>query len=260
LFTSHSPYVIEQFPPEQMTVLNRDQTGLLSATSITLPANLKLKIFRDGFRTRFCEALLARRVVVVEGKTELVAYSTVARRAAELAPAQYQRLDALGWVPFDAGGHTTVASFAAFFRGLGKTVATIFDQQQPEARAAIAAACDAAFEQPYAGFEHMLIAEVAPVMQAWFVRWFVDAGEWPSALARLVPAPGSPDAAYQLPFLELFKHKKGDDYLTVFLEQCQVGHFPQTMLGIIIALKNMAAPPPRLPPPAAPAPQAGIFG
>jgi putative ATP-dependent endonuclease of the OLD family len=78
LFTSHSPYVIEQFTPEQMTVMRRDQTGLLTATNVVLPENLKLKIFRDGFRTRFCEALLARRVLVVEGKTEFVAYSAVA--------------------------------------------------------------------------------------------------------------------------------------------------------------------------------------
>jgi len=244
LFTSHSPYVIEQFPPEQMTVLNRDAAGLLTATSVTLPDNLKLKIFRDGFRTRFCEALLARRVMVVEGKTELVAYSTVARRAAELAPANYQRLDALGWVPFDAGGQTAVASFATFFRGLGKTVATIFDQQEPADLAAIAAVCDAAFEQPYAGFEHLLAAEVSGPMQTWFVRWFVEAGEWPRALYHLVPPPNSPDDAYRVPFVELFKHKKGDDYLTVFFEQCQIGHFPPTMLRIITALRNMVIPPP----------------
>ena len=65
LFTSHSPYVIEQFEPDQMTVMRRDMTGVMSATPVSLPANLKLKLFRDGFRTRFCEALLARRVVVV---------------------------------------------------------------------------------------------------------------------------------------------------------------------------------------------------
>src|SRR5580698_207584 len=120
-----------------MTVLNRDNTGLLNAASIVLPDNLKLKIFRDGFRTRFCEALLARRVIVVEGKTELVAYSAVARRAAELDPDSYQRLDTLGWVPFDATGQSGVASFATFFRGLGKTVATIFDRQNPAELAAI---------------------------------------------------------------------------------------------------------------------------
>ena len=261
LFTSHSPYVIEQFTPEQMTVMRRDNTGLLSATNVVLPESLKLKIFRDGFRTRFCEALLARRVLVTEGKTEFVAYSAVARRAAVLAPAQHQRLDTLGWVPFDAGGQTAVASFAAFFRGLGKTVATIFDQQAPAARDAIVAACDRAFEQPYAGFEHLLRAEVQADMQSWFVNWFVQAGEWPPALAHLLPAAGAPHEAYQAPFLALFMHKKGDDYLTIFFDQCQLGHLPATMIAILGQLKAMVQPPPPPPPPPPPAPppQPNIF-
>ena len=260
LFTSHSPYVIEQFAPEQMTVMQRDDTGLLSASSVVLPDNLRLKVFRDGFRTRFCEALLARRVLVVEGKTELVAYNAVARRAAELAPQQYQRLDSLGWVPFDAGGQHAVASFANFFRGLGKTVATIFDQQAPADRDAIVASCDRAFEQPYAGFEHLLREEVWVNMQSWFVKWFVQAGEWPQALAHLVPAEGSPDDAYRAPFLALFTHKKGDDYLTIFFDQCQVEHFPATMMRILGELRNMVAPPPPPPPPPQAQPQPNVFG
>lgn len=260
LFTSHSPYVIEQFAPEQMTVMKRDNTGLLSASNVVLPDNLKLKIFRDGFRTRFCEALLARRVLVVEGKTEFVAYNAVARRAAELAPQQHQRLDSLGWVPFDAGGQHAVASFANFFRGLGKTVATIFDQQAPADRDAIVASCDRAFEQPYAGFEHLLREEVWVNMQSWFVKWFVQAGEWPQALGHLVPAEGSPDDAYRAPFLALFTHKKGDDYLTIFFDQCQVQHFPATMMRILGELRNMVAPPPPPPPPPQAQPQPNVFG
>ena len=134
-------------------------------------------------------------------------------------------------------------------------MATIFDQQQPVERAAIIASCDAAFEQPYAGFEHLLRAEIAPAMQAWFVRWFVAAGEWPQALRHLVPAAGAADDAYGQAFHELFMHKKGDDYLTVFFEQCQVGHFPATMMATIAALKQMVAPPP----PAPPAEPANLF-
>jgi putative ATP-dependent endonuclease of OLD family len=259
LFTSHSPYVIEQFPPAQMTVMNRDATGLLTASNVTLPDNLKLKIFRDGFRTRFCEALLARRVIVVEGKTELIAYTTVARRTAELDPANYQRLDAMGWVPFDAGGQSAVKSFAAFFKGLGKTVATIFDQQQPAERQAIEAACDATFEQPYNGFEDLLAAEFHISMQAWCVKFFDANTEWPRSLNQLLPAANSPDQAYRAPFLALFKHKKGDDYLTIFLEQCQIGHFPSTMIAIISALKNMVAPQPPAPPPPVPPVPNDIF-
>jgi len=239
LFTSHSPYVIEQFEPDQMTVMRRDLTGVMSATPVSLPANLKLKLFRDGFRTRFCEALLARRVVVVEGKTEFVAYSAVSRRMAFLAPGEFKRLDSLGWVPFDAGGETNVASFAAFFRHLGKTVATIFDQQLAGARAAIAVSCDRAFEQPYAGFEHLLRAEVQTDLQSWFVKWLVGNQEWPHALAGIVPPEGSANEAYIEPFITLMRHKKGDDYLTLFFDQCQVGHMPASIVHTLRSLREM---------------------
>lgn len=252
LFTSHSPYVIEQFQPEQMTVMRRDATALLTASKVVLPANLRLKIFRDGFRTRFCEALLARRVLVVEGKTEFVAYSSVARRGAELAPTQFKRLDSLGWVPFDAGGETSVAPFATFFRGLGKTVATIFDRQDAATAAAISLSCDRAFEQPYAGFEHLLRDEISLPMQKWCVQWFVQQGEWPRALAHLVPPENSSDEAYTAAFLALFTHKKGDDYLTIFFSQCNVAHFPPTMTRILGELRAMVEPPPAPPPPGPP--------
>ncbi|MCC8959484.1 AAA family ATPase [Bradyrhizobium sp. Pear77] len=259
LFTSHSPYVIEQFQPEQMTVMSRNSEGVLTSSDIALPDNLKLKSFRDGFRTRFCEALLARRVIVVEGKTELVAYSAAARKAAEIDPANYERLDTLGWVPFDAGGQSGVAPFAAFFRGLGKSVASIFDEQERAARDAIVASCDAPFEQPYAGFEHLLSAEVWVGAQAWFVRFLVESNEWPPALNDTLPFPGSPDDAYRDAFLALFKHKKGDDFLTIFFEHCGLTNFPQTMLRTIAALKGMALPPAPPAPPAPPGPN-GIFG
>ena len=244
LFTSHSPYVIEQFPPEQMMVMTRDDSGLLNAARVVLPDNLKLKVFRDGFRTRFCEALLARRVLVVEGKTELVAYSAAAQKLAKLEPQTYDRLDTLGWVPFDASSQTAVADFARFFRGLGKVTATVFDQQTPADKAIIEAACDRAFEQPYAGFENLLGAEVPLDMQTWFVTWFNIQGEWPPALATHLPPLGTHQAAFKA----LFLHKKGADFLTVFFEQCTaVGHVPQTMLNILAALKDMAQPPPPLP-------------
>ncbi len=248
LFTSHSPYVIELFQPEQMMVMSRNDAGILLASNIALPENLKLKIFRDGFRTRFCEALLARRVIVVEGKTELVAYSTVSRVAALFDCKNFQRLDSLGWAMFDAGGETTVASFASFFRSLGKTVATIFDRQADAKRQAIVESCDVAFEQPYSGFEHLLEAEVPVEMQARFVKLLVAADEWPQALNNKLPPPGSPEDKYQQAFVALFKHKKGDDFLTVFLEQCQAEHLPRTMLQIITDLKRWAAPPLQIPP------------
>ena len=132
--------------------------------------------------------------------------------------------------------------------------ATIVARQAPSSKAVIEAACDQAFEQPYTGFENLLRAEVPTDMQAWFIGWFSDQGEWPPALAGVLPPKGLPPAQYADVFAAPFTHKKGSDFLTVFFEQCtSLGHLPPTMLGILATLKAMAAPPPPpAPPPAAP--------
>jgi putative ATP-dependent endonuclease of OLD family len=74
LFTSHSPYVLEEFAIEETVVLARDRDGMLGRQAIELPDNVKLKRYRQEFRTRFCEGLLTRRILVAEGATEASAF------------------------------------------------------------------------------------------------------------------------------------------------------------------------------------------
>jgi putative ATP-dependent endonuclease of the OLD family len=83
IFTSHSPYVLEEFSPDQILVLRRDAQGMLSATPLAFPPHIKPKAYRSEFRLRFAEALLARRVLVAEGDTETAAYPAAARRLAD---------------------------------------------------------------------------------------------------------------------------------------------------------------------------------
>ena len=114
------------------------------------------------------------------------------------------------------------------------------------------ASSEAAFQQPYAGFEHMLYAEVPALAQTWFVKFLVTNGDWPSALAAHVPPEGAPDDAYRNALYALFCHKKGDEFLTIFLNACMIEHFPQTMLATLRQLREMVL----RPPPSS----AGVFG
>ena len=61
LFTSHSPYVLEEFKLEDTIVLSRDANGKLTQSTIALPSSVKLQsaIVRS-FVLNFCEGLLAR--------------------------------------------------------------------------------------------------------------------------------------------------------------------------------------------------------
>ena len=103
LFTSHSPYVLEEFVLDETVVLHRSADGELTQASVVLPDSVKQKRYRQEFRTRFCEGLLARRVLVAEGATEATAIPAVARRLSELNPAIYASLESLGISVLDAG-------------------------------------------------------------------------------------------------------------------------------------------------------------
>lgn len=243
LFTTHSPYVMEEFSAEQMSVLTRSN-GILSGSAVNLPAKLKPKTFREGVRTHFCEALLARRVIIAEGKAEVIGYMSAARRLQELDPATYSRLDTLGWVVFNAGGDTNVALYATFFRGFGKTVATIFDKQAPTELSAINAACDFLFEQPYDGFERLVTSEMPAAAQARFVRALVRENDWPPSLQSSLPPTSSTDTAYPPLLFELLKHKKGDEFVPALFAQCGLAEFPATIRSTLSTLKTLAAAPP----------------
>lgn len=69
IVTSHSPYVLEEFKLHETVILSRDNEGVLGQEQISLPGSIKHKRYRQEFRTRFCEGLLSRRVLIAEGAT-----------------------------------------------------------------------------------------------------------------------------------------------------------------------------------------------
>ncbi|HBN50924.1 MAG TPA: ATP-dependent endonuclease, partial [Thalassospira sp.] len=137
IFTSHSPYVLEEFDLSETVVLGRDAAGNLTRQPISLPENLKLKAYRQDFRTRFCEGLLSRRVLIAEGETETTAFPVVCRRLAELNPADYKSLEALGICTLNAGSDSKIANMAKLFRSLGKRTFALCDKQSAESEALI---------------------------------------------------------------------------------------------------------------------------
>ena len=104
LFTSHSPYVLEEFALTETIVLSRNAAGKLLQAEVALPDSVKLKRYRQDFRQRFCEGLLARRVLIAEGATESDSFPAACRRLAELKPETYSSIEALGVCIVNADG------------------------------------------------------------------------------------------------------------------------------------------------------------
>jgi putative ATP-dependent endonuclease of OLD family len=236
IFTSHSPYVLEEFEPEQLVVVSRDlASGEMTGAKVDLPSELKHKVFIQGMRTRFSEALLARRVVICEGRSEAMAYPYLAKRGAEAAPGDFSRMDTDGWAIFDAEGETNVASFARFFKGLGKSVITIFDNQPAGRLAEITAASDLAFQQPHAGFEDLLVAEIPLAAKRTFVETLQTDSVWPAH----IPAPlNSTDAALDAALSELLKKSKGEAIVMHLLSTLSPADYPATMRAVLDGIRD----------------------
>ena len=240
LVTSHSPYVLEEFKLDETVILSRTDDGVLSQAEIALPESVKHKRYRQEFRTRFCEGLLSRRVLIAEGATEATSFPVAARRLSELNPATYASLEALGVCVIDAGTQSQIADLASLYKSLGKRTFAMCDKQADPAKAAIEAQVDRLFMHEEKGIEDLILKNTT---QAALER-FAEALDWPPHLLAKYPDPkGDAIAALK----EYFGWSKGNWGIAEFIAQCSEPEIPLWIREACITLKAVCDPPPPLP-------------
>ena len=237
IFTSHSPYVLEEFELSETVVLMRDVKGILSQFRIALPDSVKLKRYRQEFRTRFCEGLLARRVLVAEGATEATSLPVLCRRLGELNPDTYSSLEALGICTIDAGGETNIANLAKMYRDLGKQTFAICDKQGEAEKELVEAQVTKLFMHEETNFEDLVLQNTTKDA----LKRFAEEIIWPEHLRNKYPNPEDrgPDA-----LLEYFKWSKGDCGIADFLAQCIEREIPQWIRDVCKSLQALCYPVP----------------
>src|SRR5262249_15166266 len=213
IFTSHSPYVLEEFALEQTVIVSRSDDGVLTAAKIELPESVKHKRYRQEFRTRFCEGLLARRVLIAEGATEATSLPVAARRLAELNPTTYASVEALGVCVIDAGTESQIADLAKLYKALGKRTFALCDKQTDEAKTVIEAQVERLFMHDEKGIEDLVLKNTT---QAALER-FADTLQWPPHLLTKYP---NPKAQALAALKDYFGWAKGNWGISDFLAQC----------------------------------------
>ncbi|MXN28142.1 ATP-dependent nuclease [Delftia sp. CH05] len=246
LFTSHSPYVLEEFKPSELQVLRRTQ-GKLSAVPASYPPSIKPKTYKANFRARFCEALLARYVLIVEGRTEFDAVPAAARRLNELNPVMYKTLEALGVAVIDAGSDAQVAPLGQFFRGLGKTVFAVFDKQAPAASLAIKQAVDYPFESAEKGFENVVLLQTGETALRRYALSVVNEGSWPQHLEARKPTAASTINQVREVLWDFFSWAKGSGDAGDLLGNCLEAEMPEYLKAALHKI-HVVVEPPQLPP------------
>lgn len=209
IVTSHSPYVIERFAPEDIRVLHRDGSGTLSSGPVILPTGYKAKRYREN-RRQFAEAVLARGVLIVEGATEasLIPIAADIIDADETVP--YTHLDLAGVSVFDAGNDVSVPVYAPLFKSLGKPVYGIHDAPNQAFNADLAsAAADFTIYRviPYSGVEDLLVSEMPEAVKRRFLMHAAGRDDYPVDCGVL--AEGAPVTDLDRILGKVLKARKG---------------------------------------------------
>ena len=232
LFTSHSPYVLEEFEIDETVVLGRDREGDLERKAIAIPANVKQSRYRREFRTRFCEGLLARRVVVAEGATEAAAFPVACRHLAELNPDTYASLEELGVCVVEAGGETHIPGIAKLYKDLGKKTFAVCDKQSDPNKANIEEQVDLLLMHDENGFEDMVMK--GTTMEA--LQRFTEQTDFPPHLAQKHPDPMA-DVTNAL--WDYFNWSKANRGIADFIAQCREDEIPEWLRDAAVELKNV---------------------
>lgn len=241
IFTSHSPYVLEEFPPEQVLVIRRE-AGALTGTPAAYPPAVKPKAYRAEFRVRFCEALLARRVLIAEGRTEYDAFPVAARRLSELHPDQFTSLEALGLAVVNAQTDSQIVPLGEHFTKLGKTVFAVFDKQEAPTKAAIEAVIPHAFEAPEKGFENVLVNAAAESVLRRHALSLVAEGAWPPHLSGKTPTEAMPLDALRDALREYLAWSKGASGAADLLAECSLNEMPAFIVETLRAIRSIVVP------------------
>jgi putative ATP-dependent endonuclease of the OLD family len=224
IVTSHSPYVIEQFGPEQIVILDRDEDGTLDGQPIDIEA-VKPKAFRTE-RRQFAEAILSRAVLVLEGSTEAALFPVASSiMETNLGADAYTHFDLAGVSIFNAAGEGSVPRYGAFFSALGKLSFGFYDK--PNA-ALNQDALDKlkdytqTWQSPEKGIENLLVKQTPIAVVRRFLDEVKDRPDYPVVGAY---DPIAADADVAALALKVLKARKGDaygpGYGAILISHCQ---------------------------------------
>ncbi len=248
IVTSHSPYVIEQFEPQDIVILSRRADGVLEGAPIEL-GEFKTKSFKTE-RRQFAEAILGRGVLVVEGASETALFpeaSTVLER--DLGSDVYMHLDFAGVSLFTADSETAVPKYGPVFKALSKTAFAFYDKPNKAHTAEAVAKLDeyvAHWQSPTKGIEVLLVSETSPTVHHRFLDAASTRDDYPSHCGAYDSVLDD-DATARALALNVLKARKGDayGYTALFIRQCRsADELPVTIKKILLEIHAVMKPPP----------------
>ncbi|MBZ0264207.1 AAA family ATPase [bacterium] len=242
IFTSHSPYVLEEFDPNEILVLNRDKVGKLTTKGADLPPAVKAKAFRQTLRQSMCEGLLARRIVLVEGRTEYDAWPMLARHLSDQNQDRFQSFEALGLAVINANTDSQIAPLGQYYLDLGKEVYALYDKQENGHKADIEAVPMNHYESPEKGFENVLLSSIKEQRLRDFAEELVREKQWPTDMNAQKPTSVTTIGDLKKSMLKILSRSKGDGLLGQLFLELSIDEMPTYITNTLEAITSAIIP------------------
>ncbi|MBK7142014.1 MAG: AAA family ATPase [bacterium] len=231
IFTSHSPYISEQFLDAGIQLIARaDDTLHTEARQLNIPASLKHKIFSRDFRKKFAEGILSRGVLLVEGTSDGSTIYVASEKVSQvdtLAPT----LDTLGVTVVDAEGITALTGIGDFFRGCGIPVFAFYDASKGIDDAEMQTHFTACRSHPYGGLERLLAQTLPLDVLKTFVIDQRNDSNWPQKVTT--PGPNDAEHKWREYIQQVLERRKGCGYAAALLSHCPPAEVPTDLKGAV---------------------------
>tara|TARA_R110002073_G_scaffold196455_1_gene355593 strand:+ start:402 stop:2222 length:1821 start_codon:yes stop_codon:yes gene_type:complete len=241
ILTTHSPYVLEQYKPENVVLLERAEDCILQGRRIEV-SGIKAKAYKGNLRRVLSEAMLGNGVICVEGVSDAeVLYSASAILEEQSVEGTYTPLDLSGVTVVQCESDGGILNYGQFFAGLGLKVYAFYDRQKnADISDQITNVFDHAWELNQTGVEYLLIEDIPIGIIRGFMAEVSDLDDYPHNARNPELFSYEPDAnddAVKVLARKILKVRKGSGYAQRLVELCSDTDLPEI---IVTALERVS--------------------
>lgn len=234
ILTTHSPFVLEQYDPANVILLERGSDGVVSGQQIEV-SGIKAKTYKGNLRRVLAEAMLGNGVLCVEGVSDAEAlYSASTVLEENSVEGTYTPLDLSGVTIVQCEGGGGLLSYGQFFSEIGLRIYAFYDRQKNEAISDdIKKTFDTAWGLKHTGIEYLLAEEITIKVIRTFMTEVSSWADYPHNAKNpmlFVYDPDADDDEVRTLCKRVLKSRKGSSYAQRLVEFCSEDDLPDIIV------------------------------